>query len=343
MKKDPWIVIAIFLLLGMSIVTQLSIAPFAFPVYWYFLLFSVLLFLVFSTIDFEILRMFSWHLYIFSVVFLIIPLLIGQATRGAVRWIPIGSLTIQPAEFVRPLLILFFANYLTKERELGVKRFLKAVGLFMLPALLILVQPSLGVTVLLGVGFAGVVLAVKYDKRILLVGAIAAALLMPFSWFFLAPYQKTRVMALINPQSDPYGAGYNSIQSKISVGSGRLFGRGIGEGVQTQLSFLPERHTDFVFASIAEELGFIGAILLISLEFFLLYRIVRSSENSKSYTARAFTSGVFLTLFAQVIVHTGMNMGLFPITGLPMPLVSIGGSALMSTMIMLGMVVSARK
>jgi len=139
------------------------------------------------------------------------------------------------------------------------------------------------------------------------------------------------------------GGGYNSIQSTISVGSGKITGRGLGSGIQTQLSFLPERHTDFIFASISEEMGFVGALILITATIFLFWRMLYIMENSINPSARAFISGLFLTLFAQIFIHVGMNMGLLPITGVPYPLVSAGGSSLLATMISLGILVGTKK
>ena len=183
----------------------------------------------------------------------------------------------------------------------------------------------------------------RYNKKILIALGMVGILSLPIVWSLLAPYQKTRVLTLVSPYSDPSGAGYNSIQSKIAVGSGQLLGRGLGEGVQTQLAFLPERHTDFVFASISEEFGFLGTTIVMLLIFYMLFRIIFIIENSKNPQIRAFNAGVFLTLFAQTIVHIGMNMGMFPITGLPLPIVSAGGSSFLATMVMLGIVVNSKK
>jgi len=338
---DPWLVGTILLTLGLGSTILRSVAGYAFPSYFLFIALSLLAFIVFSQLNFTILQSFSTILYVVSVFILTLPLLIGEVTRGTIRWIQIGSFTLQPAEIVRPFLILFIAQYLTSE-ELTVKRFATAVALFMVPTFLILLAPSLGVSVLTVVGFIGVVLSLGFNKKLLLTASAIGLIILPFTWFLLADYQKERVVALFSPSLDPQGIGYNSIQALISVGSGGLFGRGLGEGVQTQLSFLPERHTDFIFASIAEEMGFVGAFLVIILLFFLLLRTLSVVINATNYTARAYASGVFLTLFAQIMVHIGMNMGLFPITGLPLPLISLGGSSLLATMIMLGMVVSAK-
>ena len=341
MKSLGLVIAAVFLLL-FGIVILRSVAPGVFPVYFIYLAIGVILFFIFSKVDFDIISLFSKQFYIGSIIFLLLPLIIGQVTRGVIRWIPVGSLTIQPSEIVRPFLLVFFADYIYKKR-LDRGRALYLILFLLLPAFLILVQPSLGVTVLTVIGFAGVVLASDFNKKLLVPAAMAILLLIPVGLLVLAPYQRTRIEAFLFPDKDPSGAGYNSLQSMISVGSGKLWGRGLGEGVQTQLSFLPERQTDFIFASVAEEMGFVGAFFLLAGSFFLLFQIQKISTSARSPAARAFVSGVFLTLFAQTMIHIGMNMGVFPITGVPLPLVSAGGSSLIATMIALGMVVGAQK
>lgn len=340
--KDPWLIGTSLFLIVFSILILRSISPSLFPIYFVYLVLGVLVFMVFSKIGFDIWTIFDKHFYVASVIFLALPLLIGEVTRGAVRWLQVGALTVQPAEIVRPFLILFFAQFFYEE-EVTIKRIVLGLILFLLPFFLIVVQPSLGVAILTAIGFLGVILASPINKRNLVITILVFALALPSGWFFLAPYQRERVAVLFDPNRDPFGAGYNSIQSMIAVGSGKIFGRGLGEGIQTQLKFLPERHTDFIFASISEELGFIGAVLILLGIFLVLYRIVLVVENAKTPQGRALASGVFLSLFAQTLVHIGMNMGIFPITGIPLPLVSAGGSSLLSTMIALGMVVSAKK
>lgn len=340
-QKDPLLTTAIGLLLITSFLVLRSIAPFVFPVYFIYFVVGILAFLVFVQIDFDVLSVFSKQLYVACIIFLLVPLIIGQVTRGAVRWIPIGPITIQPSEIVRPFLILFFANFLSSE-YVSFKKFILSLVLLSVPIILILAQPSLGVSVLTVLAFAGVLVASNFSKKLLLLLAILLVISLPVVVSFLAPYQSERVVTFLNPGSDPMGAGYNSLQSMISVGSGRLWGRGLGEGVQTQLSFLPERHTDFIFASVAEEMGFIGAIFLILASIFLLFRVIDTLKLAKNRAARLFITGVFFTLFAQTVVHIGMNMGLFPITGVPLPLVSAGGSSLIATMIVLGMVIGAK-
>ena len=341
-RPDLPFTIGIFLMVALSVIVLRAIAPSLFPLYFLYLILGFGAFFLLLQTDFEIISIFSKHLYIVSIVLLILPLLIGEVTRGAIRWIPIGALTIQPAEIVRPFLLIFFANYLT-EKEVDSKRLVWAFLLLSLPTALIVVQPSLGVAVLTVIGFIGVLFASTIKKKYFLWGLVFFAVFLPLIWQVLAPYQKQRILTFLDPAKDPYGTGYNAIQSMISVGSGKIFGRGLGQGAQTQLSFLPERHTDFVFASIAEELGILGAMLVLLGAFFLMSRLVLISENARSPAARAFVSGLFLMLFAQIVVHVGMNLGLVPITGVPFPLVSAGGSSFLATMIGLGIALGAKR
>lgn len=299
-------------------------------------------FYIFFSIDFEIFEVFSTHLYIFSIILLILPLVIGQVTRGAVRWIPIGGITLQPSEIVRPFIILFFAKYVSS-RNMNMTNLVKAALLFLLPLTLILIQPSLGVAVLTGIGFAGVLMASQINKKYFLYLTVILAMTVPLVWFMLAPYQKQRIYTFLDPTTDPLGAGYNSIQSMISVGSGGLLGRGLGKGVQTQLAFLPEKHTDFIFAAIAEELGFVGGFLIFAGLFVVFWLLISAIEKARNPTARAYITGIFMILFAETAVHIGMNMGMLPITGVPLPFVSAGGSALIGTTMAIAISMNAKK
>ncbi len=340
--KDWTLNICILLLIGTSLFVLSSIAPSLFPSYFVYIVLGFIVFWFFSQVGFEVISLFSKHLYVISIVLLLATLVIGQVTRGTIRWIPIGSLTFQPAEIVRPLLLVFFATYLT-QRELTLKKLIQGGLLLIIPTFLILVQPSLGVSVLTVAGFFGVLMAADFNKKYILGGTLIFLALIPVFWFVMQPYQKQRVTTFLNPTTDPLGAGYNSIQSTIAVGAGKLTGRGLGKGVQTQLAFLPEKHTDFIFASTSEELGFVGSLLLMIGTFLILYRLTIYMESSVNQAGRAYLSGFFLTYLVQVIVHIGMNIGLLPITGLPLPLVSAGGSSFLATMLGLGIAVGVYK
>ncbi|MDP3994434.1 MAG: FtsW/RodA/SpoVE family cell cycle protein [bacterium] len=341
-KFDLPITFSLIFLITLSSVVLESIAPAVFPTYFLYIALGVILYIVFSQIDFDVISLFSGHFYIVSVIFLVATLIIGKVTRGVVRWIPIGDFSIQAAEFVRPFLLVFFANRLT-EHNLNAKRLFGVILLFLIPFGLILAQPSLGVALITGAGLAGILLAANIKKRYFLWIFFIAVMLIPVFWTVLAPYQKSRVITFLNPARDPLGKGYNSIQSKISVGSGKLFGRGLGKGVQTQLFFLPERQTDFIFASIAEETGLVGGVLVLIGMFVILWRLAVFTERSKGPPARAYLSGLFMVFFIQICIHIGMNMGMLPITGIPLPLLSAGGSSLLATMIGLGIANGAYK
>jgi rod shape determining protein RodA len=339
-KKDYFFIAGIGLLVIFGLVVLGSIAPSIFPAYIFFVVLALIAFLVLHNISFDVFSVFSWHFYIGSIVFLLLPIVIGQLTRGTVRWISIGSFTIQPSEIVRPFLLVFFANFLTKEK-LSLGRFIQASLLLLVPVFLIVVQPSLGVAILTIIAFLGVLLASDFNKKWLLIGLASLFILLPVGYKFLKPYQRERIQTFINPTQDPFGAGYNSLQSVIAIGSGKIFGRGLGKGIQTQLAFLPERQTDFIFASIAEEMGIFGALIIVLGLFFVLYRLVKFMNVVQSIAARAFISGLTLTLLAQIFVHIGMNLGLLPITGVPLPLISAGGSSLLGTIIGLSIAMGA--
>jgi rod shape determining protein RodA len=342
MFKDISLLISVAFLLILGVFILNSIAPGLFPLYFVYIVLAVVLFCFFSQIGFEIISLFSTHFYIISIVLLVLTLIIGRITHGTIRWIPIGSLTLQPSELVRPFLLIFFANYLTKEK-VTLFRFFKAAGLLLLPAVLILVQPSLSVSVLTLIGFLGILLASDFNKKYLLAGLAGVLVLIPIFWQIMAPYQRQRLVTFLEPASDPLGAGYNSIQSVIAAGAGELFGRGLGRGIQTQLSFLPEKQTDFIFAAVGEELGFFGATLMLLATFVILFRLTKFMENSVSPAARGYLSGFFLIYLIQIFVHVGMNIGILPVTGLPFPLVSAGGSSLLATMMALGIALGAYK
>jgi len=336
-KVDFFLVIPIFFLIFVSVLILNSISPYLFPNYYLYILVSILLFVIFSNLDYEVVSFLSRYIYWFSIFLLVLVLFVGKVTRGSIRWIPLGYFSIQPAEIVRPFLIIFWANYLAS-KKLTIKRFAFLLILFFLPVSLILIQPSLGVSILTAVSFLGVIFSLPIDKKKIFLPLFFIVLAVPLIYSFLAPYQKQRINVFLKPTSDPFGAGYNSIQSMMAVGSGQLFGRGLGKGVQTQLQFLPEKHTDFVFAAIAEEMGFVGSLLILFAYFFLFWRLTALMSEIKLFPVRAFISGLFFTLLVQVFVNIGMNMSIVPVTGITLPLLSAGGSSLISMMISLGLV-----
>lgn len=340
--KDIYLSLSVLCLIVLSVVILNSIAPNLFPFYLILIFVAVIAFWFFSQVGFEVVALFSKHLYIFSILLLVLTLIIGNVTRGTIRWIPIGPLNLQPAEIVRPFLLVFFAVYLTA-KKITVQRFFKAIGLLILPVILIFVQPSLSVSILTVAGFLGVLVASSFNKKYLLLGVLVAVVAVPVFWQVIAPYQRQRIVTFLEPGADPLGAGYNSLQSVIAAGAGGIFGRGLGRGIQTQLSFLPAKQTDFIFSAVGEELGILGTGLMLIATFIILSRLIRFMEGAVSPAARAYLSGFFVIYLMQVFIHTGMNMGLLPVTGLPYPLVSAGGSSLLATMIGLGIALGSVK
>jgi rod shape determining protein RodA len=273
---------------------------------------------------------------------LLLPLFFGEATRGAVRWFHLGPVGFQPSEIIKPLFILFFANFLADRKT----NFLFFIFYFLFcipPLFLIFKQPDLGTSLVISAVFLGILFAAKTDFKLLIVNCSLLIAGLPILWHFLQDYQKTRIISFFRPYQDPLGAGYNLIQSVIAVGSGLLFGRGLGRGTQSQLYFLPERSTDFIFASLAEELGLLGSLLLLGAYFLLLWRILTIAKEAADEQGYLIAIGAFSLFLFQVLVNVGMNLGLLPITGITLPLVSLGGSSILAMMITLGLVESVAR
>jgi len=334
-KFDWYLLLPVLFLLGFSVGMIASISPASLLQHLLSILLGLGIFLFFSFLDLEILLPLSPILYLLSLLFLTLPFLAGTVTRGAVRWIPVGGFTIQPSEIVKPFLALAAAWFWTKE-TFSLKRILTYLGLLLPVALLILLQPDLGSTLVVLSIFAGVFLYSGIKGRQLLLLGLAITLVIPLAWFGLHDYQRLRLIHFFNPYVDPLGEGYNLIQAKIAVGSGGFFGRGWGRGTQSHLAFLPEKHTDFIFASLSEELGLMGATVVFFLYLMLFWRILKIVQQSREHSSFLLGMGLFFALFFQTAVNLGMNLGLLPITGVTLPLVSYGGSSILATMISLG-------
>lgn len=336
-KIDFFLFLPIVFLLGFGLIIISSISPNYLSNHLFYVLISLVVFLLFSFVDMDVLYPFSPVIYLLSIGFLVLPFIFGTVTRGAVRWIHIGTLTIQPSEIVKPFLALFSAWYWSK-KEFSFRKLLVFCLFFVPVLLLIFFQPDLGSTLVVFSILLGTVLLSKIRIKDVLFLSLLTAFILPAFWFLLKDYQKTRIIHFINPYLDPLGDGYNLIQSKIAVGSGGLFGRGLGHGTQSHLAFLPERHTDFIFASLSEEMGLFGGMIVIILFLILFLRILKIAKESKERHFFMFVMGLFFYLFFQTVVNIGMNIGLLPITGITLPLVSYGGSSLLATMISFGFI-----
>ncbi len=284
-------------------------------------------------------------LYALSIGLLMLTPLVGSLVWGSKRWIPLGfGFKFQPSEFVKVVIVLLVARYLAELRSdrLEGRDVLKLGLLVGVPCGLVAAQPDLGTSLtyvpvlLAGLFFGGI----RWQH--VLVIAVAAALLMPAGWFVLKDYQKARLETFLDPMKDPMGKGYQVIQSKIAVGAGGIWGRGVTRGSQTQLRFLPVAHTDFLISAFAEEHGFVGILVVFGLYFLLLMQIAQNAQAAPDRAGMSICMGVCSLLLFHLLVNAGMAVGRMPVTGIPLPLMSYGGSSMLSVFMMLGLVNNVR-
>ncbi len=284
----------------------------------------------------------SIYLYIVGLILLILVELFGDISKGAQRWLNLGFIRIQPSEIFKVVMPLCVATFLSKTSI--PPKFITTIGAFIIvgmPTVLILLQPDLGTASLVAVaGCIGIFIA-GLSWWWIIIGAGAGAAALPVMWnFVLHDYQKQRVLTLIDPSSDPLGAGYHIIQSKIAIGSGGLYGKGWLQGSQSQLDFLPEPHTDFIFAVLSEETGLIGFMVLMSLYCFIIGRCVLITLNTKDNFERILCGSFTFTFMFYIFVNIGMVSGILPVVGVPLPLISYGGTAMITLTICFGMIMS---
>ena len=274
----------------------------------------------------------SWapYLYVFCVILLILVDAFGPISKGAQRWLDLGFVRFQPSEIAKIAVPLMVARFINRDvcppslKNTGI-----ALILIFMPTLLVAAQPDLGTSILVAASGLFILFLAGLSWRLILVAVVLVAAFIPILWFFLMhDYQQARVMMLLDPESDPLGAGYHIIQSKIAIGSGGFGGKGWLHGTQSQLEFLPERHTDFIFAVLAEELGLVGVLVLLGLYLLTIMRGLMIAAKAQTTFGRVMVGGLMLILFVYVFVNIGMVSGILPVVGVPLPLVSYGGSAL---------------
>lgn len=304
--------------------------------------FGILIYLFISQFDYRSLRGLIIPSYIVVLILLIVVQIVGIETRGSVRWLPLGIFNIQPSEFAKPALILLLADFWTKKLPSGAN-ILKSLAWLAPLIFLVFRQPDLGSAFTLVAIFWGMLLAARPSFKRVIVLILIATMIVPFGFLSLREYQRHRIIGFLSPESDPLGKGYNLIQSQIAVGSGQVFGRGLGQGTQSRLQFLPENRTDFIFAFIAEELGFVGAMIILSIYLFLLVYCLKVAEKAADLFGFLLIIGGVSMLLFQTTVNIGMNVGLVPITGITLPLVSFGGNSLIATMITFGLISSVSR
>ncbi|OFZ01009.1 MAG: rod shape-determining protein RodA [Bdellovibrionales bacterium GWC1_52_8] len=286
---------------------------------------------------YSILSRTAYFLYFANLVLLVAVLLVGKSSLGAKRWIGFGGFRLQPSEFMKLSVVICLAKYFESDRTLegyGFKDLLLPGLLVAIPAGLIIVQPDLGTALIILATFATMMLFLKVRTKTLLVIGLCAAIALPMVYKVgLKPYQRQRLISFLNPNADPKGSGYNSIQSMIAVGSGQLTGKGYKKGTQSQLNFLPEHHTDFIFSVFSEEWGFIGSLTLLFLYMGLLINGLSVAYQSHDKFGLLLSLGIVTIFFWHIIVNMGMVMGLLPIVGVPLPFLSYGGSSLLTSIL----------
>ena len=284
----------------------------------------------FINFDYRGLSQHAKKIYVFNLIMLFAVMLFGHAALGAQRWIQIGPISVQPSEFSKLLMIICMAAVL--EERMGklnsLQEILPIAAYVGVPFLLVLKQPDLGTSLVFMAIFFGMVIACGMPWKYFIGIIFAAIAAFPLLWQFMKDYQKMRIMVFIDPNVDPLGSGYHIIQSKIAIGSGMLFGKGLFEGTQSQLNFLPENHTDFIFAVVGEELGFVGAVGLLLLYLIVLWRGITIAKEAGDIFGRLLAVGITSMLAFHVLVNVGMTTGIMPVTGIPLPLMSYGISSL---------------
>ncbi len=393
-QVDPWLLLAVFGLIGMGLVALYSSSYpaiqsgkgtnyFMFQLFW--VLVGTIGMVIIAFIPHRTFFNLSYVFYGLALLLLLMVLFVGTRGMGATRWLRLGPFNIQPSEIAKIATLMAVARYLASERINinQVRYFLTASMFFLLPFLLIVKQPDLGtglvfIVMVLPVfywaglntgnlfliiipfltliasfnyyaffGVMGILVGyLGYSRRPLRVAIvnfllnIFIGMITPFLWNQLQPYQKKRILTFANPESDPLGAGYQVIQSMVAIGSGGLTGKGFLQGSQTQLRFLPEQHTDFIFAVIGEEFGFVGVTLGLFLFTLLLFRIFRIASLVKSRYFSILSVGIATVIGFHMVINIGMTIGLLPVTGLPLPFISYGGSAMLTNLGMIGMLLN---
>lgn len=279
----------------------------------------------------------AYLIYFLNILLLVAVLFLGKTGLGAKRWIALGSFHIQPSEIMKITMAIVLAKYFETDKTVGgltLKQLLLPTLLVAVPAGLIILQPDLGTAMIILLTYATMMLFIKIHPKTLLVLGIVALIALPVTYrFMLKDYQRQRIISFVDPTSDPRGAGYNSIQSMIAVGSGRLLGKGYNEGTQSRLNFLPEHHTDFVFSVFAEEHGFVGCVLLLSLYIIFLLNGSSVAFQSNDKFGVLLALGIVTTFFWHIFINVGMGLGILPIVGVPLPYMSYGGSFMVTSMI----------
>jgi rod shape determining protein RodA len=298
----------------------------------------IVCFIVFS-IDYHHLVDYAFPMYALSILLLIGILIFGREINGSKSWLTIFGFQFQPSELVKVVVILTLTRYLStlNEKYLRREHLISLALITLLPVLLVVLQGDLGTALMYFPILAGMMFISGIRLRLVVVSVLIALCLAPIGWLFLKDYQKQRIMVTFQPDLDPKGVGYQTRQSQIAIGSGGLMGTGIGNGMQSQLGFVPEIHTDFIFALLAEESGLLGACLVLMLYLCVLSRMIHIGEQARDRAGILVVTGIASLIFFHVVINVGMTLGVLPAIGIPLPLLSYGGSSAVSTYVALGL------
>lgn len=310
-------------------------------IYWFLIGFAVLLMV--TTFDYHHLETLAYPIYVMVLVMLILVLLIGDVRSGSQRWLSLAGISFQPSELSKVAIVIILAKFFNERgqvNEYGLRELWQPFLFTALPAILILREPDLGTALCLCVVSFSILLFVKIRWRSLLVLVLTSMSAAPFIWYSLKEYQQRRILNFLNPEMDPLGAGYHINQSKIAIGSGLFWGKGFLKGTQTRLHFLPEQHTDFAFSVFAEEWGFIGSLCLLLLYLFLMLWGINIAKNSKDKFGAIIALGIIAIIFWQLVINVSMVTGLLPVVGIPLVMMSYGGSSIVMTMAGMGLLMN---
>ena len=309
-----------------------------------FIIFIFLMLLI-SFLNIKIWFSLGYLAYLITIVMLIWTINFGVTASGSQRWIDLYFINLQPSELMKIFIILCLAKYFHRKRLENVNSFYSVIIsliIIFLPMSLVIIQPDLGTSLLISMSGILVLWFAGLNHKYFFYSFLISILSLPFIISFLKPYQKLRVLTFLNPDRDPLGSGYQIIQSKIAVGSGGLFGKGFLKGTQSYLEFLPEKHTDFIFTLFSEEFGFLGSVFLLLIYAIIIYRIIKIGSVSRSYFAKLFCYSFGASIFIYITINMSMVLGMLPIVGSPLPIMSYGGSSMLATMIGFGIVMSAK-
>ena len=313
----------------------------------HFFKFIIFMFLMLLISFFNIKFWFSigYLTYLLTIAMLIWTINFGVTASGSQRWIDLYFINLQPSELMKVFIILCLAKYFHRKRLENVNSLYSVIIsliIIFLPMSLVIIQPDLGTSLLISISGILVLWFSGLNHKYFFYSFLISILSLPFIISFLQPYQKLRILTFLNPDRDPLGAGYQIIQSKIAVGSGGFFGKGYLKGTQSYLEFLPEKHTDFIFTLFSEEFGFVGSTILLLIYAIIIYRIIKIGSISRSYFAKLFCYSFGASIFVYIVINMSMVLGMLPIVGSPLPIMSYGGSSMLATMIGLGIVMSAK-